>query len=231
MKSRSRFAVLLVFSCIGIRPASADFKSGLDAYQRKDYATAMKEWKPLAENGDSRSQACVGTMYATGAGVRRDYREARRWLGSAAAQGNEAAKSWLVHIAGRHDSFSTWLLRLSLIQLVKFFAGIPLAGLVIFTAYVLSVTHLRPVASDAPAWEKVCGPAVRIGVFGAIAALYCWGSLAEYRVARNLGASPDAATVSSLYSWFPVGVAFSNWLIDHRNDPLGQTLSQFEALL
>ena len=33
--------------------ASAVFQKGLDAYQRGDYATALREWKPLAERGDA----------------------------------------------------------------------------------------------------------------------------------------------------------------------------------
>jgi hypothetical protein len=30
---------------------SADFQRGKDAYQRGDYATALREWEPLAEQG------------------------------------------------------------------------------------------------------------------------------------------------------------------------------------
>jgi len=29
---------------------SADFQKGLDTYNKKDYATALREWTPLAEN-------------------------------------------------------------------------------------------------------------------------------------------------------------------------------------
>jgi len=32
---------------------SADLQKGLDAYNKKDYATALREWKPLAEQGDA----------------------------------------------------------------------------------------------------------------------------------------------------------------------------------
>ena len=30
---------------------AADFQKGVDAYQSGDYATALKEWEPLAEQG------------------------------------------------------------------------------------------------------------------------------------------------------------------------------------
>ena len=33
-------------------PALADFQKGLDAAESGDYATALKEWKPLAEQGN-----------------------------------------------------------------------------------------------------------------------------------------------------------------------------------
>jgi uncharacterized protein len=32
---------------------SADFQKGLTAYNSGDYATALREWKPLAEQGDA----------------------------------------------------------------------------------------------------------------------------------------------------------------------------------
>ena len=31
----------------------ADFDAGKDAYQRGDYAMAMREWRPLAEAGNA----------------------------------------------------------------------------------------------------------------------------------------------------------------------------------
>jgi TPR repeat protein len=37
--------------------------------QRGDYATAFREWLPLAEQGDALAQQYLGNMYATGRGV------------------------------------------------------------------------------------------------------------------------------------------------------------------
>jgi uncharacterized protein len=34
----------------------ADFQRGKDAYQRGDYATALREWTPLAEQGNAGAQ-------------------------------------------------------------------------------------------------------------------------------------------------------------------------------
>ena len=35
---------------------SADFQKGLTAYDNGDYATALREWKPLAEQGNADGQ-------------------------------------------------------------------------------------------------------------------------------------------------------------------------------
>jgi TPR repeat protein len=57
-------------------PTFADFAKGFDSYQNKDYATAFKERKPLAEQGDSSAQYNLGVMYDNGQGVIQDYRAA-----------------------------------------------------------------------------------------------------------------------------------------------------------
>ncbi len=35
---------------------TADFQVGWEAQERGDYATALEEWRPLAEQGDSDAQ-------------------------------------------------------------------------------------------------------------------------------------------------------------------------------
>ena len=42
---------------------SADFQTGFDAYERGDFATALKEWKPLAEQGDVEAQYLLAGVY------------------------------------------------------------------------------------------------------------------------------------------------------------------------
>ena len=43
--------------------ASADFQKGLTAYKSGDFATALREWKPLAEQGNVNAQFNLGFMY------------------------------------------------------------------------------------------------------------------------------------------------------------------------
>jgi len=72
-------------------PASADFQKGLDASNRGDYATALKEWEPLAEQGDADAQSNLGVMYSKGQGVIQDYTLAHMWLNIAASQRDKDA--------------------------------------------------------------------------------------------------------------------------------------------
>jgi TPR repeat protein len=73
-------------------PAWADFQAGMTAYDREDYATALREWQPLAEQGDALAQYQVGMMYHKGRGVPQDDVQARKWYGQAAAQGQTKAQ-------------------------------------------------------------------------------------------------------------------------------------------
>jgi hypothetical protein len=72
--------------------AWADFNAGIKAYQRDDYATAYREWKPLAKKGDPAAQYNLGLLYHFGLGVRRDEAEAAKWYGLAAEQGDADAQ-------------------------------------------------------------------------------------------------------------------------------------------
>ena len=91
-----RFPIGLVLSIVClVVPAWADFKAGMDAYNRGDYVTALHEWRPLAEQGDARAQFSLGLSYENGDGVPRDYTKARQWYEKAAAQGDAKAQLYL----------------------------------------------------------------------------------------------------------------------------------------
>ena len=67
--------------------ASADFQKGLTATVSGDYATALREWKPLAEQGNVFAQYNLGNRYRKGEGVPQDYKTAMKWYRLAAKQG------------------------------------------------------------------------------------------------------------------------------------------------
>ncbi len=84
---RYALVLLAVVVVLVAAPACTDFKAGVEADDRGDYATILKKVRPLAEQGDADAQFVLGTMYLRGRGVPQDYNEAVRWYRLAAAQG------------------------------------------------------------------------------------------------------------------------------------------------
>jgi uncharacterized protein len=72
--------------------AGADFKTGLNAYDRGDFGGAFREWLPVAQRGDANAQFNIGLLYANGKGVRKDPKQAADWYRKAAEQGVGAAE-------------------------------------------------------------------------------------------------------------------------------------------
>ena len=70
--------------------ARADWKSAQKAYDKRDYATALAQLKPLAASGDAQAEALLGLMYEFGRGVPRDIPRAFK-LSKAAADQNNAS--------------------------------------------------------------------------------------------------------------------------------------------
>ena len=68
--------------------AAGPLEDAWTAYQRGDYATAFKLWRPRAEQGVALAQNNLGLMYYDGQGVPQDYVEAAKWYRLAAEQGN-----------------------------------------------------------------------------------------------------------------------------------------------
>lgn len=62
------------------------------AYTNGDYASAIRLWGDLAEQGDPASQYNLGLMYATGTGITIDPAKAVEWFRKAADQGLAAAQ-------------------------------------------------------------------------------------------------------------------------------------------
>ena len=61
------------------------------AYDRANYATALKIWLPRAQEGDAEAQTYVGEIYEKGLGIQADYNIASQWYRKAADQGNSRA--------------------------------------------------------------------------------------------------------------------------------------------
>ncbi len=68
------------------KTAPTTMSLGKDAYSRGDYAGALREWRPLAEQGDASAQSFLGIMYVEGLGVPQDYSKAHMWFNLAASR-------------------------------------------------------------------------------------------------------------------------------------------------
>lgn len=62
------------------------------AFKRREYATALRFYRPLADQGNAEARIALGNMYANGLGVPRDYLESFRWYHLAAEQGHPLAQ-------------------------------------------------------------------------------------------------------------------------------------------
>ena len=71
------------------------FRRGLTAFEKGDYAKALSEWRPLADQGHAEAQYRLGKMHEKGWGTAKDSDEALRWYRLAAKQGHEQAKKIL----------------------------------------------------------------------------------------------------------------------------------------
>ena len=95
MKHLARF-FLLVFAAAmfwGLAGcASSNYQKGIRHYKPDDVTAAVRELKPLAEQGNAEAQFNLGSLYYQGWGVPQDYKEAAQWMRKAAEQGHVFAQ-------------------------------------------------------------------------------------------------------------------------------------------
>ena len=90
---KQRATKLIGIAAVAVLSLSAqNFDAGLRAYEKQDYSTALKEWRPLADQGHPRAQFILGLMYYDGKGVPQDYNEAAKWFQQSADRGYARAQ-------------------------------------------------------------------------------------------------------------------------------------------
>ncbi len=93
LSSYFRTGILAVaLSFTGNSAIAQDLSKGFDAAQRGDYQAALKEFLPLATQGNVYAQNNLGLMYANGYGVLADDISAHMWWNIAGANGYEGAR-------------------------------------------------------------------------------------------------------------------------------------------
>lgn len=91
-----RSHVLLAVPFLLISAAAvAGLEEGYAALARKDYATAAKEYRPLAEQGNAEAQYRIGRMYEFGNFYPQDKAQGIAWVRKAADQGHVDAEQEL----------------------------------------------------------------------------------------------------------------------------------------
>ena len=82
-----KLLVYILFVLFGTQMSAQEIDKGYEAYNDGDYATALNEWKPIAEQGYAFAQYNLGIMYEYGNGVAKDYAEAVKWYRLSSEQG------------------------------------------------------------------------------------------------------------------------------------------------
>lgn len=85
--------LLALLVTMGALPALAGWEEGQAAYQRRDWATAVKEFQPLAASGHVAALSRLGHMTLHGQGVAKNEAEALRLLLAAAEKGDALAQN------------------------------------------------------------------------------------------------------------------------------------------
>ena len=80
-------------------PASGSVAQGEAAYQKGDYATALRLWIPAAYQGEARAQFDMGVIHANGRGVLQDYAVAHMWFSLSASRGDTTAAEYRQKLA------------------------------------------------------------------------------------------------------------------------------------
>lgn len=91
-----KYLVAAALLLASVAPLSAQsVKTGIDAWQKADYAGAVAIWRPLAQKGDADAQFNLGQAYRLGRGVPTNLAAAKTWFERAAAQGHVDAEATL----------------------------------------------------------------------------------------------------------------------------------------
>ena len=87
-------AILITLLTLALPSASdaGPLEDARTAYLNRDFATAYKIFRPLADQGNAVAQTNLGVMYGGGEGVSQSFAEALKWFHKAADQGDAAAQ-------------------------------------------------------------------------------------------------------------------------------------------
>ena len=113
LRQKTIHAGLLAMAMTGAAWAQSNpVKDGVDAYQRGDYKSAIKDWQGPAAKGDADAQFNLGQAYRLGKGVPADPTKAEDWYRKAAEQGHFQAEDnygRMLFERGQRTQAAPWL--------------------------------------------------------------------------------------------------------------------------
>jgi TPR repeat protein len=101
LTSKHAVAAIILALSVAAPAAAGPLDDAEAAIKRRDYATAVRLVRPLAEQGDANAQYNLGVFYDNGLGVPQDKVRAYMWFTLSAAQGREGAAAFRDLIARR----------------------------------------------------------------------------------------------------------------------------------
>jgi TPR repeat protein len=101
LTSKHAVAAIILALSVAAPAAAGPLDDAEAAIKRRDYATAVRLVRPLAEQGDANAQYYLGVFYDNGLGVPQDKVRAYMWFTLSAAQGREGAAAFRDLIARR----------------------------------------------------------------------------------------------------------------------------------
>ena len=99
--SIASLAAIIVVASFAKPGAAGPLEDADAAVKRRDYATAVRLVRPLAEQGNAGAQYTLGVFYDNGLGVPQDRVTSYMWFSLSAAQGREGAAAFRDLIARR----------------------------------------------------------------------------------------------------------------------------------
>jgi TPR repeat protein len=88
---RKAVSIAILMSLLDLTAAAGPLEDVNAAVKKRDYVTAVRIVRPLADRGDANAQYMLGMFYDNGLGVPQDRVRGYMWLSLAASQGRENA--------------------------------------------------------------------------------------------------------------------------------------------
>jgi TPR repeat protein len=98
MGMRTTIGVAVASAAMVVAAIAGPLEDANKALNQKDYATALRLYRPLAIAGNPEAQVNLGFMYDEGLGIPKDLAEAINWYRRAADQGEPQGQSNLAHM-------------------------------------------------------------------------------------------------------------------------------------